>query len=603
MKHAPVSRWQELSRALTRLPWTAGSIALEAARDFAWADLKAGLIDLRGLSRVTRGLITLGFALTALLIVLVLFSDLWRTSSELIPRSNSQIGRGTLVPALLVPAALFLLTMAWSFALTGALHSHWMLRLAVLALFVMVSVSWVGDSAKLGGSALGYAFVIGVVAFFLIRWRHKAQVGVEFFVLLALVSATFLIPQSRGIALWRTTGVPSFVATVDGHVFSLFAFALPFLLLTGLGVANFAYTAASWGTRAARERLPAIGLYGLLGIALVLRLWNVLETGIAQISRAPAQEARAFLGALCTLLCVGAAWALTRQLLPANAAPPAPQALLSSAESVAVPLVVGYSFIQLLIFVAVTVTTALISLPIPLGALTWSEFVIALAGVLNNQFTDLWRLLFYVLAILAGIWQARRSRYALALYLTTFGLTAIWLELTETGQLLGGLNWTGSIYIDFWWMLAFTVVAIAWLIRRTLTPERAAGLLLIVLISGLLRQTEFLDDRFAPFLGFAGIGFVAFCLAWDVLTIGNWANVDTPALPRISRVFLYLGYVLFTVTIVNWALATHDLSTASQITGDAALFGFERFGKPILYALFLIVIIDPSNLERGGLEE
>ena len=47
---------------------------------------------------------------------------------------------------------------------------------------------------------------------------------------------------------------------------------------------------------------------------------------------------------------------------------------------------------------------------------------------------------------LAGAAQA----VAPALYLTA-GLTAIWLELTETGQLLDRLNWVGSIYIDFWW--------------------------------------------------------------------------------------------------------------------------------------------------------
>jgi hypothetical protein len=163
---------------------------------------------------------------------------------------------------------------------------------------------------------------------------------------------------------------------------------------------------------------------------------------------------------------------------------------------------------------------------------------------------------------------------------------------------MGRLVWVGSVYADFWWTLVFAGVAAFWLIRRALTPERAAGLLLVVLISGLLRQTEFLDDRFAPFLGLAGIGFVAFCLAWDVLTIGSWANLDTPELPRVSRVFLYLGYVLFTVTIVNWALATRDLNTTSQITGDAALFGFERFGKPILDALFLIVITSPRRSEQ-----
>jgi hypothetical protein len=581
----------QLSGALMRLPRTAGAIALEAARDFVWADIKAGLVDLRGLSRVTRGLIVLGFTLTALMISLVIFSDLWRATSELIPRSNSQPGRGTLIPLPLLPSALFLLSMAWSFALTGALHSHWALRLAVLTLFVMVSASWIGkETAILADPLLSYTSVLGVVAFFFIRWRSKAQVGLEFLVLLALVSVAFLIPQIQGIPLWRMTGVPLLVTKMDAHVLSLFAFAVPFLLLNGLGVANFTYSAADWCARTARAHLPTTALYVLLGSVLILRLGNVLEAGITRVVRAPERELWAFLGALGTLACVGAAWGLTWRLLPASTEPPAPQDLLSRAEYVAVPLVVGHSLVQLFNFVAITAVSALISLPFPLSGPDWAGSVTALTDLLNNQFTDLWRLIFYILAVLAGIWQARRNQYALALYLTALGLTATWLELTEVNQPLGQLNWVGPIYTDFWWTLVFTGVAIFWLIRRAFTPERAAGLLLIALISGLLRQTEFLDDRFAPFLGFAGIGFVAFCLAWDVLTIGNWANVSTPGLPRISRIFLYLGYVLFTVTIVHWMLATRNLNLVSFITGDAALFGFDRFGKPILYTLYLIVL-------------
>jgi hypothetical protein len=133
---------------------------------------------------------------------------------------------------------------------------------------------------------------------------------------------------------------------------------------------------------------------------------------------------------------VGAAWGLTRRLLPANIEPPAPQDLLSKAESVAVPLVVGYSLIQLVIFVALTVSSAFISLPFPLGGLDWVGSVIALADLLNNQFTDLWRLIFYVLAVLAGIWQARRNQYALAL-----------LGVTQLGP-----NWVipTAIYGVFW---------------------------------------------------------------------------------------------------------------------------------------------------------
>lgn len=66
----------------------------------------------------------------------------------------------------------------------------------------------------------------------------------------------------------------------------------------------------------------------------------------------------------------------------------------------------------------------------------------------------------------------------------------------------------------------------------------------------------------------------------------QWANADSPGLPRVARIFLYPGYVLLTVTLVNWALATHDLAKVAQLTDDAARFGLDRFGEPMLYAIY-----------------
>ncbi len=56
---------------------------------------------------------------------------------------------------------------------------------------------------------------------------------------------------------------------------------------------------------------------------------------------------------------------------------------------------------------------------------------------------------------------------------------------------------------------------------------------------------------------------------------------------------------MLTVTVVNWALATHDLASQALLTGDQALSGFNRFGRPVLYAVFAIVLAAPPTRRAG----
>ena len=144
-------------------------------------------------------------------------------------------------------------------------------------------------------------------------------------------------------------------------------------------------------------------------------------------------------------------------------------------------------------------------------------------------------------------------------------------------------------------MLGCALFALVWLVRGTLTDARVAGLLLVLLIVTLLGQTDFISNRFSPFFGSGGIWFIAFGLAWDALTIGAWANASTPALPRVSRILLYLGYSLLTIAVVNWAVSVHDLTAIGRLTGEAALDGLERYGRPMLYAIFAVTLAATSS--------
>jgi hypothetical protein len=113
----------------------------------------------------------------------------------------------------------------------------------------------------------------------------------------------------------------------------------------------------------------------------------------------------------------------------------------------------------------------------------------------------------------------------------------------------------------------------------------------MTLVTLLLRQTDFISNRFSPFVDSSGLGFLAFGIVWDALTIGAWANIGTPGLPRVSRIFLYLGYVLLTVTVINWAVTSHDLESVGRLTGDLGLVGMDAFGKPMLYTIFVVTLI------------
>ncbi|MCS7059629.1 MAG: hypothetical protein RMN25_00550 [Anaerolineae bacterium] len=585
-----VHRLKPTSATLAALLGLMWALTFGALRDFVWADLKAGLIDLRGLSRVTRGLIGLGFALMALTIGLLIFNDFWRASADLIALPNSLPGRGTLAPVPLLPATLFLLSMAWSFALVGALHSHWAIRWGVLALFVIVSATRIGSMTKLGSAGAGVLGVATVIALFVIRLRWKLPLGLDFLLVLTLVSFSFLTPQAQGISDWRVTGVPLVVSDLNGHLLTVSTLAFPMLMLVGLSMAQFTHLASKWTVEIVQHRLPVVVLYIALGVTLALRLRHTVSWAIETFQRAPAQEIGSFLGALGVPLCVGVAWWIARRNMSADARPTASE-LTESADTAAPALIVGYLAPQLYIFVLLSLLLAFVSFfPITEVSSVAQLAASGYADFLNNQYTPIWRVVFFGLVMLIGVAQAKRKQHALALYLMAFALIATWIELADIGRPLSALSWFGPAYTDFWWTVLFGVVALSWVARRTLTPARAAALLLVTLMSGLLQQTAFINNRFTPFLGFAGVGFVAFGLIWDALTAGSWANVDSPGLPRAGRIFLYLGYVLLTVTLVNWALTTHDLAKTAQLTGDAAAFGLDRFGKPMLYALYFATL-------------
>jgi hypothetical protein len=125
--------------------------------------------------------------------------------------------------------------------------------------------------------------------------------------------------------------------------------------------------------------------------------------------------------------------------------------------------------------------------------------------------------------------------------------------------------------------------------RRTLTEARAERLIFLVLLSALLSHFDLIANPLAPLLGFAGIGFVVFGLVWGFMTGGGWTNGGSARFPRSSRVYLYLGYSLLSIALLNWFSVTHDVSELSSMQA-AGQNGVTLLGYPLLFALFALVL-------------
>ena len=424
--------------------------------------------------------------------------------------------------------------------------------------------------------------------FFRVRRKREARPALEFLVLFPVVALTLWLAQAQHVESWQTMGMPVLLAMLEMNVAALQGIVMPLLLLIGVDIAIFTHQASGWVAGSLTERIPRGFPQAVLLAALAWRLHQGVSELMGRLATStPADEAIQYAGALGIPLAAFAVWALVGRRAEGEDGP-TPDGVLEAAERWGFPMILAYIGVQL----AGTVLV-LFAQSIPMTPLTAAiqAVAVSLTGLMNQALTTPWHLAVNAAALVGAVVLARRGRRSAALYLGIFGVMHLWFEATNPGRPLSTLGWRGAEPEDFWWTVLFSGVALLWLARGRLTAERATVLLGLVTMTWLLRQTELLDDPYSPlFFGYSGIGFLAFGILWDVLTAGSWANRDTGGLPRVSRVLMYVGYVLLTVTVVNWALTSHDLTSVGQFTGDTAMVGLERFGKPLLYGIIMLTL-------------
>ncbi len=567
---------------------TLWSILFGGIRIFAWDSLREGFIDIRPLPRVARLLAIVGMVFVFLFIGSIFFNNVlrWSGSLQLLPLASSG-SRGFFVPSTAVPLAYLATILAWTFLLTGALHIHVAVRWAVFAAFLFFGLPAIFGGMIQGASsdrplllAVSVIVVVSALALllasFLILPRVRLPLAVEFVIVLALVGGLFIINLFASVESTRLSTI-DFVSgyLVSDAVTGPRTLIVPMLYLSGAEMINFGISLTGWGAQSAQRYAKAWTLVVLLFVLLAFRWFEFVTRSV--LPGVSVEQLQHWGGALLAgiVLLPVAYWRAKQNLTDR-----VPLKLI-------VGLILGMILPQLVLLILITLTSAYFSVAVSdPNVLANMERVNAPLIALSNGLRDFLYLELAVAGAVIAFIAARRKRYTVAAFGMLLGWTQFVWWFMENGRPLQEWRYHYSD-VEPWLVLALTALTVWWLARRELNSARALALLGLAFFAWILNFTDFLDNPLALFFGFAGIFFTAFGILWGVLTAGGkFANFDSLRFPRLSRIVLYLGYILLTLNLTHWFTVTHNVPE-QVFNGDITLAGLRIFGYTAAYLVFV----------------
>lgn len=496
------------------------------------------------------------------------------------------------LPAWTVGPLLALVVLALSLAQTAALRVPLWLALLVtlLSSLVMISVGATDvalDSAMTPGRVAAALATIALWVILVVRRRRRYS-WVEFAVVFAVITIGIGVgawTTTRGAADFGIEAGPLTLATIMQNIGTL---AYPAALAAGAAVAQLSCSMATQSVASVERRLPLVVGVVLLGALVVWRGWAI----IAGFTSGEIYELASFLSAVLLLGAVVGTWVVLGRMR-GPVAPPAAAALESRFGEVA-------QAIAALLVIGILPTTLLYMATSILYSLTFDDAVAgppaALAEVLADDLVVwLLRAAVGIGLVLLAVRDARRGQRTTPELYSSMGIVC----LATSAFALSGLErfaWTGfSLTVVV--TVAAIALLIAWIVRRALTPARAAAIGVALLIAALFDQRTFVEDPLKWAFGFAGSAFVLFGFVWALLTGGSRANGNSRRYPRSSRVLLFLANALFGVTVLAFAALARDPDATVDLSAPL-LLGDELLGTGLLAAALLAALA--TALEPPG---
>jgi hypothetical protein len=624
VSRAPVPLRQVLQVLL--LLW---QVVASFVRDLMVEEFEDGRIRTRGLPAGVRVAVILAIVGVGALLVSIAVADRWRSALEPVAMPGGQALRGTLVPDALIPVTFALLAIGVALCLSGALRAASPVAAGVLLVYLVLA-GFLRVTSELGDGlvhrAAGWA-VWGVVAIFLVARFVRPRPNLELFLLICLVGATFADAHSVFVAADHTSGTGFLAAQTQILLADIVQLSIPVLVVAALDVVDFGVHAARWGLGFVDRRL---GQQVTVVALVALGAWRsrdlVLEFVHGFADGDGADLSRAVLGSAVLLAAIAGALVLidrssrrstagvARTLTPGD-----PEAITNETRRVALPIALGLLVVMLtsaVLFLAMQAVPVVLDTAQTNSVHRWGIRAIEVLGDIGgNAWWDPAR----AAALAAGaVLMTRRGRPLAAAFLASMAVVFLHGFLTYDDRVLADWGWSLA-GVDLLVTAAVGFLVVRWALRRQLSAGRAQWAFFLLLLTALLRQSDFISDPFSPLLALSAVGFVLFGLAWGFATNGAWANEGSPHLPRLSRVQLLIGYQLLSAAILHWFVVTHDVAQIEVLATDMPDVGLAWLGQPLMLALLLTGIAaaardvplvigdlepasdpDEPGLERGG---
>lgn len=602
MNMRPLRRAQlELRRDLRRVPRTLGAFVSGAISELFVTPYRKGRPRLRQRSAPMRTVFTITFIAYALSIALLLAAGSLRASGELsvvVGNTVLSFPRGTLW------AILSLVGLSLALLQSGGLHAPKWLRVAT-SLVTVCALLFVGTLNSGPQGVLTRSLVVAVigalvlVALQIAVWRRPAPAWWEFCTVLAVVTVSTSVAYRQ--LSERTAGLGSDpLPLVTVQLMQLLGqFAVPMAVTAGTAVADVALSTAQWITDFVRKRWSTTLL--LCSVTL-LAGWRVLD-GVRSVATQWSDDSgtavRSLVGAVALAACVAAVWRVLHRRSgrspltsdPATAADASPEPLTTEAitdevSTVALPT-------ALVLTITLIPTVMLVFGQRIIGALSPTSPLVRPLDRLVEWATDestilVTRLLGAVALLVAGRVLAGRDRMGAALLAAVTGCIILARLAVAPGAVLDVIR-LDAWSLDVVGLVVVLGLVVSWAVGRTLTAERLAPLALLLLLSALFAERDFVSDPLSAFLGFAGIAFVLFGFIWNFLTAAGDCNHDSVKYPSDTRLLLFCAQSLFGMIVLAWISLTRDVGSGLDLDAFADL-GDSSIGLALLLSVFVTLL-------------
>lgn len=539
-------------------------------------------VVLDGLSFVERHLARIGLVTLALLLGSVLFTDVWRRGALLPLGDGADL---TFLPQGLLAVTLVAFLVAWVLLAWGALVASPLVRLTVAVLFVLTNASlgrslteglgdqaalrWGPDLIRTGYVAVPAVLLVSLlVSLVAVRWPRAERWSrpVLRVLLVAALGAVFLGQlwiHHALVDLGFTTPVQTQVSVTINEINGL---QLPLVYAAALAVIAFGLDVAEGvavSASAAPRRVALALLVGLLTVKLWVALGSRLDYWTTYLRDNPASVVRTVVSvaALAAVVWLVATFAATDAFDDANERLLYGSSLAYTAVVPALLLVVGTGTVQLAQLQVDELPGYIASLP--------SEEVVAYG-----------RPLLAGAAVLAGLWLLRRGgpdalparplAREVGSGLVVIGAWVLSAQLIGQAELRWGFSYALADIV-----VTVVVVAILVLRRHTLDNARIVTLAAVTVFAWLVFSRGDWITFLGGLAGLPAILVVVVGIAFSLAGDSAFTRESSKRLPQGSRILLWVGYLVLSVTILHWVEAAH------QPTGFASDNAFFYLGIPL----------------------